>query len=89
MTIPVSLIGTVSVMYAFGFSINIFTLLSMILAIVLVVDDAIVMLENIFRYNEMGHKPMEAAMLASKEIGFAIIAMTITLAAVFLYPSVL
>lgn len=83
-TIPVSLIGTFSVMYAFGFSINIFTLLAMILAIGLVVDDAIVMLENIFRYNEMGHKPMEAALLASKEIGFAIIAMTITLAAVFL-----
>ena len=83
-TIPVSLIGTFSVMYAFGFSINIFTLLAMILAIGLAVDDAIVMLENIFRYNEMGHKPMEAAMLASKEIGFAIIAMTITLAAVFL-----
>ncbi|AEK74254.1 hydrogenase expression protein HypA [Rickettsia conorii subsp. heilongjiangensis] len=83
-TIPVSLIGTFSLMYAFGFSINIFTLLAMILAIGLVVDDAIVMLENIFRYNEMGHKPMEAAMLASKEIGFAIIAMTITLAAVFL-----
>ncbi|AXU06197.1 efflux RND transporter permease subunit [Rickettsia japonica] len=83
-TIPVSLIGTFSVMYAFGFSINIFTLLAMILAIGLVVDDAIVMLENIFRYNEMGHKPMEAAMLASKEIGFAIIAMTITLAAVLL-----
>ncbi|HJD64891.1 MAG TPA: efflux RND transporter permease subunit [Rickettsia endosymbiont of Diachasma alloeum] len=83
-TIPVSLIGTFSVMYAMGFSINIFTLLAMILAIGLVVDDAIVMLENIFRYNEMGHKPMEAALLASKEIGFAIIAMTITLAAVFL-----
>ncbi|AFC71627.1 efflux RND transporter permease subunit [Rickettsia australis] len=83
-TIPVSLIGTCSVMYVFGFSINIFTLLAMILAIGLVVDDAIVMLENIFRYNEMGHKPMEAALLASKEIGFAIIAMTITLAAVFL-----
>ncbi|CAA14637.1 efflux RND transporter permease subunit [Rickettsia prowazekii] len=82
-TIPVSLIGTFSIMYAFGFSINVFTLLAMILAIGLVVDDAIVMLENIFRYNEMGYKPMEAAMLASKEIGFAIITMTITLAAVF------
>ncbi len=83
-TIPVSLIGTFSIMYAMGFSINIFTLLAMILAIGLVVDDTIVMLENIFRYNEMGHKPMEAALLASKAIGFAIIAMTITLAAVFL-----
>ena len=84
MTIPVSLIGTFSVMYALGFSINIFTLLAMILAIGLVVDDAIVMLENIFRYNELGHSPIEAALLASKEIGFAIIAMTITLASVFL-----
>lgn len=83
-TIPVSLIGTFSAMYAMGFSINVFTLLAMILAIGLVVDDAIVMLENIFRYNELGHPPMEAALLASKEIGFAIIAMTITLAAVFL-----
>lgn len=83
-TIPVSLIGTFIVMYYLGFSINIFTLLAMILAIGLVVDDAIVMLENIFRYNEMGHSAMESAILASKEIGFAIIAMTITLASVFL-----
>lgn len=83
-TIPVSLIGTFMVMYYLGFSINIFTLLAMILAIGLVVDDAIVMLENVFRYNEMGHSPIEAAFLASKEIGFAIIAMTITLASVFL-----
>jgi len=83
-TIPVSLIGTFSVMYAFGFSINIFTLLAMILAVGLVVDDAIVMLENIFRYNELGHSPIESALLASREIGFAIIAMTITLASVFL-----
>lgn len=83
-TIPVSLIGTFTVMYFLGFSINIFTLLAMILAIGLVVDDAIVMLENIFRYNEMGHPPIEAAVMASKEIGFAIIAMTITLASVFL-----
>ncbi|WP_341749138.1 efflux RND transporter permease subunit [Candidatus Tisiphia endosymbiont of Sialis lutaria] len=83
-TIPVSLIGTFIFMYYLGFSINIFTLLAMILAIGLVVDDAIVMLENIFRYNEMGHSAMESATLASKEIGFAIIAMTITLASVFL-----
>ncbi|MCC8399407.1 MAG: efflux RND transporter permease subunit [Rickettsia endosymbiont of Platyusa sonomae] len=83
-TIPVSLIGTFIFMYYLGFSINTFTLLAMILAIGLVVDDAIVMLENIFRYNEMGHSAMESAILASKEIGFAIIAMTITLASVFL-----
>ncbi|KAJ6645087.1 Phenylalanine--tRNA ligase beta subunit [Pseudolycoriella hygida] len=60
------------------------SLIAMILAIGLVVDDAIVMMENIFRYNEMGHSSMESAILASKEIGFAIIAMTITLASVFL-----
>ncbi|WP_367363932.1 efflux RND transporter permease subunit [Candidatus Tisiphia endosymbiont of Nedyus quadrimaculatus] len=83
-TVPISLIGTFIVMYYLGFSINIFTLLAMILAIGLVVDDAIVMLENIFRYNEMGHSPIEAAFLASKEIAFAIVAMTITLVSVFL-----
>lgn len=83
-TIPISLIGTFGFMYAFGFSINIFTLLAMILAIGLVVDDAIVMLENIFRHNEKGESAKEAAISGVKEIGFAIVAMTITLAAVFL-----
>jgi HAE1 family hydrophobic/amphiphilic exporter-1 len=84
-TIPISLIGTFSVMYGFGFSINTFTLLAMILAIGLVVDDAIVMLENIFRHNhELGKTPIKAAFDASREIGFAIIAMTITLSSVFL-----
>lgn len=84
-TIPISLIGTFSAMYALGFSINTFTLLAMILAIGLVVDDAIVMLENIFRHNhDLGKKPIQAALDASKEIGFAIVAMTITLASVFL-----
>jgi hydrophobic/amphiphilic exporter-1 (mainly G- bacteria), HAE1 family len=84
-TIPISLIGTFSAMYMMGFTINTFTLLAMILAIGLVVDDAIVMLENIFRHNqELGKKPIQAALDASKEIGFAIVAMTITLASVFL-----
>lgn len=83
-TIPVSLIGTFSVMYLLGFSINTFTLLAMILAIGLVVDDAIVMLENVFRHNELGKPPMEAAFAAVEEISFTIVAMTITLAAVFL-----
>lgn len=82
-TIPVSLIGTFSLMYAFGFSINTITLLAMVLAVGLVVDDAIVMLENIFRHIEEGVPPIQAAILGSKEIGFAIIAMTLTLAAVF------
>lgn len=84
-TIPISLIGTFTAMYFMGFSINTFTLLAMILAIGLVVDDAIVMLENIFRHNhELGKTPMQAAYDASSEIGFAVIAMTITLASVFL-----
>ena len=84
-TIPISLIGTFSAMYMLGFTINTFTLLAMILAIGLVVDDAIVMLENIFRHNhELGKPPIQAAFDASKEIGFAVVAMTITLASVFL-----
>ncbi|PWC91672.1 efflux RND transporter permease subunit [Azospirillum sp. TSO5] len=82
-TIPVSLIGGFALMYAFGFSINTLTLLSMVLAIGLVVDDAIVMLENIFRYVEEGMNPFQAALKGSREIGFAVIAMTITLAAVY------
>lgn len=84
-TIPISLIGTFTAMYFLGFSINTFTLLAMILAIGLVVDDAIVMLENIFRHShELGKTPIQAAYDASSEIGFAVIAMTITLASVFL-----
>jgi len=82
-TIPVSLIGTFTMMMLLGFSINTLTLLAMVLAIGLVVDDAIVMLENIARYVEEGMKPFEAALKGSREIAFAVIAMTITLAAVY------
>ena len=82
-TIPVSLIGAFALMYAFGFSINTLTLLALVLAIGLVVDDAIVMLENIYRHVEEGMPPVKAALLGSREISFAIIAMTITLAAVY------
>jgi multidrug efflux pump len=82
-TIPVSLVGALALMYAFGFSINTLTLLAMVLAIGLVVDDAIVMLENIYRYIEKGLSPREAAIKGSREITFAILAMTITLAAVY------
>ena len=82
-TIPVSLIGAFALMYAFDFSINTLTLLALVLAIGLVVDDAIVMLENIFRHVEGGMAPVKAALLGSREISFAIIAMTITLAAVY------
>ena len=83
-TIPVSLIGAFALMYVFGFSINTLSLLAMVLAIGLVVDDAIVMLENIYRHIENGMKPLEAAFKGSREIAFAIIAMTITLSAVYL-----
>jgi multidrug efflux pump len=82
-TIPVSLIGAFALMYAFGFSVNTLTLLAMVLAIGLVVDDAIVMLENIFRHVEAGMPPRQAAIVGSREIGFAIIAMTLTLASVY------
>ena len=82
-TIPVSLIGAFALMYAFGFTINTLTLLAMVLAIGLVVDDAIVMLENIYRHVEEGMPPFEAALKGSKEIGFAIVAMTLTLVAVY------
>ncbi|MFM9844168.1 MAG: efflux RND transporter permease subunit [Dongiaceae bacterium] len=82
-TIPVSLISTFALMYLFGFSINTLTLLAFVLAVGLVVDDAIVMLENIHRHIEGGMKPFAAAIQGSKEIAFAVIAMTLTLAAVY------
>ncbi|MDR2164349.1 MAG: efflux RND transporter permease subunit [Zoogloeaceae bacterium] len=82
-TIPVSLIGVFTLMFALGFSINTLTLLSLVLAIGLVVDDAIVVLENIFRHIEEGVPRREAAFRGAREIGFAVIAMTITLAAVY------
>ena len=82
-TIPIALVGAIALMWGFGFSINTLTLLAFVLAIGLVVDDAIVMLENIYRYIEQGMDPIKAAFVGSKQIGFAIVAMTFTLAAVF------
>jgi multidrug efflux pump len=82
-TIPVSLIGAFIFLYAMGFTINVLTLLGLVLAIGLVVDDAIVMLENIYRHIEEGMPPYDAAIKGAKEIGFAVMAMTLTLAAVF------
>ena len=82
--IPISLIGSLIFIKICGFSINIFSLLAMVLAIGLVVDDAIVMLENIYRHYEGGQTPFDASISAIKEITFAIVVMTITLAAVFL-----
>lgn len=82
-TIPVSLVGTFALMALAGFSINTLTLLALVLAIGLVVDDAIVMLENIYRHIEEGLDPFSAAIKGAKEIGFAIVAMTLTLVAVY------
>jgi multidrug efflux pump len=82
-TIPVSLIGVFSLMAVAGFSVNTLTLLSLVLAIGLVVDDSIVVLENIFRHIEEGLTPFKAALKGAREISFAVVAMTLTLAAVF------
>ena len=82
-TIPVSLVGTFALMALAGFSINTLTLLALVLAIGLVVDDAIVMLENIFRHIEEGMDPFSASIKGAREIGFAVITMTATLVAVY------
>src|SRR5450830_613019 len=82
-TIPVALIGTFSMMALAGFSINTLTLLALVLAIGLVVDDAIVVLENIFRHIEEGLDPFSASIKGVREVGFAVVAMTLTLAAVY------
>jgi len=82
--IPVSLIGVFFIMYIMGFSINVLTLLGIVLSIGLVVDDAIVVLENIYAKIEEGMSPWEASLQGSKEIYFAVISTTVTLAAVFL-----
>lgn len=84
-TIPISLLGTFSIMHWLGFSLNSFTLLAMALAVGLVVDDAIVMLENIFRHkNDLQKSKLKASEDGASEIFFAVVAMTITLASVFL-----
>ncbi len=82
-TIPVSLVGTFALMALAGFTINTLTLLALVLAIGLVVDDAIVMLENIFRHIEEGMDPFSAGIKGAREIGFAIVTMTATLVAVY------
>lgn len=83
-TIPISLIGTFFVMYVAGFSINVLTMLGIVLAIGLVVDDAIVVLENIYTKIESGEPPIEAALQGAKEIFFAVVSTTVALASVFL-----
>jgi hydrophobic/amphiphilic exporter-1 (mainly G- bacteria), HAE1 family len=83
-TMPVALIGTVAGIYAFGFSLNILTLLALVIATGIVVDDAIVVLENITRRRAMGLGPRAAAVLGTQEVFFAVVATTATLAAVFI-----
>ena len=83
LTVPVSLVSAFIVMYALGFSINLLTLLALVLAIGLVVDDAIVVLENIYRRIEMGEEPILAAYRGAREVGFAVIATTLVLISVF------
>lgn len=82
-TIPLSLMGVLFVLYLFGYSINLLSLLAMVLAIGLVVDDAIVVVENVHRHIEEGFRPIQAAFIGMKEIFGAVVAMTVTLAAVF------
>ena len=81
--IPISLIGAVLLMLTFGFTINLLTLLAIVLSVGLVVDDAIVMVENIERHLHMGKSPFQAAIDAARELVTPIIAMTITLATVY------
>jgi HAE1 family hydrophobic/amphiphilic exporter-1 len=82
--VPLSIIGTFAVMYLLGYSLNNLSLMALTLSVGFVVDDAIVMLENIVRHMEMGHSRMQAALLASREIGFTIVSMTVSLVAVFI-----
>ena len=84
LALPFSVVGTFAVMYLCGYSLDNLSMMALILAIGFVVDDAIVMLENIVRHIEMGEKPMQAALTGSREVGFTIISMTISLAAVFI-----
>ncbi len=81
--IPISLIGALFLMLAFGFTINLLTLLAIVLAVGLVVDDAIVVVENVERHLQLGESPLDAALKAARELAGPIVAMTITLAAVY------
>ncbi|MEW5789714.1 MAG: efflux RND transporter permease subunit [Pseudomonadota bacterium] len=84
LALPLSVVGTFAIMYAFGFSLDNLSLLALTLSVGFVVDDAIVMLENISRHVEKGEKPFDAAIKGSREIGFTILSMTLSLVAVFI-----
>lgn len=83
-TLPISLLGTVALLYVFGYSLNNISLLGITLAVGLVVDDAIVVLENIVRHIEKGKSPLQAALIGSREVSFTIISISISLVAVFI-----
>jgi len=84
LALPLSLVGTFALMYLLGYSLDNLSLMALTLSVGFVVDDAIVVLENIVRHMELGEPPMEAALRGSKEIGFTIVSMTLSLAAVFI-----
>src|SRR5467141_1617661 len=84
LALPFSIVGTFAVMYLLGYSLDNLSLMALTLSVGFVVDDAIVMLENIVRHMEMGEPPMQAALSGSREIGFTILSMTLSLAAVFI-----
>ena len=84
LALPFSIIGTFSVMSVMGYTLDNLSMMALVLSIGFVVDDAIVMLENIVRHSEMGESPLEAALKGSREIGFTILSMTLSLAAVFI-----
>ncbi len=83
-TVPLALVGTFAVMYMFGYSLDNLSLMALTIAVGFVVDDAIVMLENIYRHIEDGMKPMEAALKGAGEIGFTIVSISLSLIAVFI-----
>src|SRR5207247_2412911 len=82
--LPISIVGTFSIMYALDYSLDNLSMMALILSVGFVVDDAIVMLENIVRHMEKGTRPLQAALLGSREVGFTILSMTLSLAAVFI-----
>ncbi len=84
LALPFSIIGTFSVMYMLGYSLDNLSMMALILSVGFVVDDAIVMLENIYRHIELGEDPLTASLVGSREIGFTIVSMTLSLAAVFI-----
>src|SRR5919197_3695200 len=84
LALPFSIIGTFAVMYMLGYSLDNLSMMALILSVGFVVDDAIVMLENIYRHTEMGENPLTASLVGSREIGFTIVSMTLSLAAVFI-----